>query len=472
VRRILSCCISVLVLLAVWPVGASAQLVTGTATYRERIALPPAAIFEAVIQDVSRADAGAPVIGRARFSGIGQPPIRFEIPVDPATIRPDARYGLSARIRLGDRLLFVTDRVVPVLTRGGGTSADLLLRSAAGAPPPDQPRSEPSQPEAELLLAPLPASFEGALPCTDCEAVDWHLDLLPGGAYRLARSHRGKPERSRLDTIGRWRLDAAQRVLRLSGRGGEEMQFSVRDRDALRLRDRQGGEIDSRLNYDLRRRAGFEPIEPRLVLDGMYSYMADAAVITLCATGERLPVATAGDNVALERGYGALRAQPGEAMLVSVEGRIAQRPPMEGSGMRATLVPERFIGAWPRETCAAPEVATDLQETYWRLTRLREAPVEVAPRAREPHLVLRADGRIAGSGGCNRLVGGYMRILEQIDFAGIATTRVACPAGMEQEARFTAALAAAARWRIEGRHLDVFDVGGERILRFEAVALR
>lgn len=35
----------------------------GTATYRERIALPPDAIFEVVLQDVSRADAPADVGG-------------------------------------------------------------------------------------------------------------------------------------------------------------------------------------------------------------------------------------------------------------------------------------------------------------------------------------------------------------------------------------------------------------------------
>ena len=35
---------------------ASAQ-VKGTATYRERIALPPEAVFEATLEDVSKADA-------------------------------------------------------------------------------------------------------------------------------------------------------------------------------------------------------------------------------------------------------------------------------------------------------------------------------------------------------------------------------------------------------------------------------
>jgi uncharacterized lipoprotein YbaY len=33
-----------------------AQSIQGTATYRERMAMPPAAVFEAALEDVSRAD--------------------------------------------------------------------------------------------------------------------------------------------------------------------------------------------------------------------------------------------------------------------------------------------------------------------------------------------------------------------------------------------------------------------------------
>ena len=45
---------------------AMAQSVQGTATYRERITLPPGAMFEATLEDVSRADAAASIIARTR----------------------------------------------------------------------------------------------------------------------------------------------------------------------------------------------------------------------------------------------------------------------------------------------------------------------------------------------------------------------------------------------------------------------
>lgn len=52
-----------------------AQTIKGTATYRERMALPPAAVFEATIEDVSRADAPASVVARTRITSPGNPPM-------------------------------------------------------------------------------------------------------------------------------------------------------------------------------------------------------------------------------------------------------------------------------------------------------------------------------------------------------------------------------------------------------------
>jgi NlpE C-terminal OB domain len=43
--------------------------------------------------------------------------------------------------------------------------------------------------------------------------------------------------------------------------------------------------------------------EPRQARTGMFTYMADAAVVQLCADGARLPVAMEGDYQALEAAY-------------------------------------------------------------------------------------------------------------------------------------------------------------------------
>lgn len=64
--------VALLGLIAILPVtGQQMKTVTGTATYRERIALPSDAIFEATLQDVSRADAPAQMLGTARLEKPG-----------------------------------------------------------------------------------------------------------------------------------------------------------------------------------------------------------------------------------------------------------------------------------------------------------------------------------------------------------------------------------------------------------------
>jgi len=90
----------------VFAVAPAFAQVKGTASYRERIALPPDAVFEATLEDVSKADARAEVIGRARIERPGNPPIAFEIPYDASKISPRGRYAVRARIVVGSRVLF------------------------------------------------------------------------------------------------------------------------------------------------------------------------------------------------------------------------------------------------------------------------------------------------------------------------------------------------------------------------------
>jgi putative lipoprotein len=116
---------------------AVAQSIEGSATYRERMALPPGAVLEAVLEDVSRADAPAEVIARARVQSPGNPPIAFTIAYDPAKIQSKHRYVVRARILVDQKLLFTTDTAVPVITDGHPTKVSLMLRRvSAGQPPP------------------------------------------------------------------------------------------------------------------------------------------------------------------------------------------------------------------------------------------------------------------------------------------------------------------------------------------------
>jgi putative lipoprotein len=104
--------------------------VSGTITYRERVALRADAVVVVQLQDVSRADAPGIVIGEQRIDSPGQVPIRFQIRYDPARIDPERTYAISARILQGDRPLFINDTAYRVITRGNPTQVEMLLQLA------------------------------------------------------------------------------------------------------------------------------------------------------------------------------------------------------------------------------------------------------------------------------------------------------------------------------------------------------
>ena len=207
---------------------------------------------------------------------------------------------------------------------------------------------------------------------------------------------------------------------------------------------------------------------------GMFIYMADAPTITLCGEGGRLPVAMDADYRALEAAYLKARRQPGEPLLVSLEGRIAARPSAEpAQPPRPHLVVERFIGVWPSGTCGNPLADSALRNTYWKLVRLGAAPVQVVEKQREPHLIFAASElRLSGHGGCNRVTGSFEVDGDRLKIGPMATTRMACPVGMEQEQRFLRAVQTVETFRIRGSHLEMMDATGAVVARLEAVALR
>lgn len=127
-------------LIAALALSACAQLdtpsarITGTVTYRERIALPPSAVVKVQLVDVSRADAPAVVLGEQVIRSDGrQVPFVFEIAYDPKRIEARFTYAVQARIEVDGQLRFINDQRYAVLTRGAGDRVDLLLR-AVGAP--------------------------------------------------------------------------------------------------------------------------------------------------------------------------------------------------------------------------------------------------------------------------------------------------------------------------------------------------
>jgi putative lipoprotein len=80
----------------------------GEVFYLQRIALPPEAVLNVSLQDVSLADAPAVVLDEQKGQIKGQVPLPFHLSYDPAQVKPGHRYSVSARIEVDGKLLFIT----------------------------------------------------------------------------------------------------------------------------------------------------------------------------------------------------------------------------------------------------------------------------------------------------------------------------------------------------------------------------
>lgn len=111
-------------------------VITGTVTYRERIALPPDAVAEIWIADVSPGMIVAQVLladTTVRVEG-RQVPLPFEIRFDPARAESTHTYALKAVIKSADgQTLFTSGDSTFVITQGNPTRVDIVLsRSSEG----------------------------------------------------------------------------------------------------------------------------------------------------------------------------------------------------------------------------------------------------------------------------------------------------------------------------------------------------
>lgn len=116
-------------LVPVTPALAAPRVLRGTVAFRERMALPPGAVVEVKLLDVSLADAPARTIAETRVSG-RRIPARWTLRFDSRQIEPRHSYALQARILDGDRLLFITTERHSVFTGGRDDTAIWVQRVA------------------------------------------------------------------------------------------------------------------------------------------------------------------------------------------------------------------------------------------------------------------------------------------------------------------------------------------------------
>jgi putative lipoprotein len=110
---------------------AATGAVTGAVFWRERIMLPPTTKVIVRLQDVSLADAPAKLIAEQVIDGVRVPPAKFSLAYDPATIAPNARISVSARVEVDGKLRFISDTHIPVINGGPTEGVPVLVIGVA-----------------------------------------------------------------------------------------------------------------------------------------------------------------------------------------------------------------------------------------------------------------------------------------------------------------------------------------------------
>lgn len=107
---------------------ASDAIVSGVALARERVVLPPEAVFEATLLDVTQPEQPPTVLGRQRSTPAGQAPFAIWIPYPSSRFVPKGRYEVRATVTLEGRLLLATDKRHPVPQDAAYRRVDVQLQ--------------------------------------------------------------------------------------------------------------------------------------------------------------------------------------------------------------------------------------------------------------------------------------------------------------------------------------------------------
>lgn len=112
-------------------VMADFQDLQGSVLYREKIALPPEALVEVTLEDVSKMDVKSTVLASQTLKPAGQVPVDFRLSYDDAMVDARGRYSVRAVIRVGDDVLWRSTQSFPALTGEAPEAVTVVVEQMA-----------------------------------------------------------------------------------------------------------------------------------------------------------------------------------------------------------------------------------------------------------------------------------------------------------------------------------------------------
>lgn len=270
--------------------------ITGTVSYRERIALLPGSVIRVMLEDVSLSDVPATVIAEAVLRPERQVPIPFALSYDPARINPAHRYAVRAQITDADgRLRWATMKPYEVLTQKNPAHVELIVHpvhvqpQAQNTPLPESMRtfvfscgdldfivSHPRPDVAELHLPDRKVVLPQVLAASGAKYQEGGLMYWNKGREAMLEVDGRRYERCRLDPARSVREDAKQRGIEFRATGNEP---------GWHLEIEQGRRIAFITDYG--KTTVYAPLPQPTVAEGRATYQARTQTHELTVSIER-----------------------------------------------------------------------------------------------------------------------------------------------------------------------------------------
>ncbi|MCI5149315.1 MAG: META domain-containing protein [Candidatus Electrothrix sp. MAN1_4] len=223
-----------------------------------------------------------------------------------------------------------------------------------------------------------------------------------------------------------------------------------------------GGMMPSLVRYDFTLTNTEPQYEGVVRMQGMYSRKRGRGIFQECLSGAGFPVVSKGGLAEVEQAYENILHGRAESLFVRLDVRLSSR-----SGRGDRLVSLRSVGIDPYSSCGGRQ--RDIPSIVNNRWYLKEVDgEEIAPESVTKLPFLKVQGseqRIQGFAGCNDFTGSWLFAYNSFRFNRIATTRMACPVGMEVEDAFLQALDNTRRYTIKDDVLSLHDQRGRVLAR-------
>lgn len=202
-------------------------------------------------------------------------------------------------------------------------------------------RPEPRPQTPAAVSAPAAGVYSGIFPCDGCPGIATTVWLRPDGRFFLRQAYSGSAGEAdaRVFGLGRWRWEASEAELVLSG-AGPERRFERRGPSALALLT--VSPQAHLLSHDPDAAEFGDPLR----LKGMTRLDDGRATLTECLTGLTTAIAQTGDYPRLARHLSRLGGRS-RAVLAEFVGHFT----WTGDGELATAVIDEFITLKPAMSC-------------------------------------------------------------------------------------------------------------------------